>query len=90
MSTEHDKLKLRIKQAEAAETRARTLYNEAEPGPAIDAFSQLVVAEKASVLAKGSGASKGDRLNATACSNRCARTTTAKTLDSTGPLNVER
>ena len=52
MSDEQDKLKLKIEQAEAAVARAYQLYEEAEPGAVKDSRLQLLLAEKASLLAK--------------------------------------
>ena len=52
MSDEQDKLKLKIEQAEAAVARAHQLYVEAEPGAVKDSCLQLLLAEKASLLAK--------------------------------------
>ena len=51
MSDEQDKLDLKIKQAEAAVARAQRLYDEAEPGSSKDSCLQLLLAEKASLLA---------------------------------------
>jgi len=51
MSDEQDKLNLKIKQAEAAVARAQKLYDEAEPGSSKDSCLQLLLAEKASLLA---------------------------------------
>jgi hypothetical protein len=51
MSDEQDKLDLKIKQAEAAVARAQKLYDEAEPGSSKDSCLQLLLAEKASLLA---------------------------------------
>ncbi len=52
MSDEQDKLKLKIEQAEAAVARAHQVYEEAEPGAVKDSCLQLLLAEKASLLAK--------------------------------------
>ena len=66
MSGEEAKLKLKIEQAEAAVARAQKDYEEAEPGSskdlclqllladkkALDSWLQLLLAEKASLLAK--------------------------------------
>ena len=52
MSDEQDKLKLKIEQAEAAVARAHQLYEEAEPGAIKYPCLQLLLAEKASLLAK--------------------------------------
>ena len=51
MSDEQDKLNLKIEQAEAAVARAQKLYDEAEPGSSKDSCLQLLLAEKASLLA---------------------------------------
>ncbi len=51
MSDEQDKLKLKIEQAEAAVARAHLVYEEAEPGAVKDSCLQLLLAEKASLLA---------------------------------------
>ena len=51
MSDEQDKLKLKIEQAEAAVAHAHKVYNEAEPGSFKDSCLQLLLAEKASLLA---------------------------------------
>ncbi len=52
MSGEEAKLKLKIEQAEAAVARAQKDYEEAEPGSSKDSCLQLLLAEKASLLAK--------------------------------------
>ncbi len=52
MSGEEAKLKLKIEQAEAAVARAQKVYDEAEPGSVKDSCLQLLLAEKASLLAK--------------------------------------
>ncbi len=52
MSGEEAKLKLKIEQAEAAVARAQKVYEEAEPGSSKDSCFQLLLAEKASLLAK--------------------------------------
>ncbi|DBA75364.1 TPA: hypothetical protein ACH3X1_010631 [Trebouxia sp. C0004] len=52
MSEEQDKLKLKIEQAEAAAAGAQQAYDEAEPGTHKDSCRQLLLAEKASLLAK--------------------------------------
>lgn len=51
MSGEEAKLKLKIEQAEAAVARAQKEYEEAEPGSSKDSCLQLLLAEKASLLA---------------------------------------
>ena len=51
MSDEQDKLNLKIELAEAAVARAQELYDEAEPGSSKDSCLQLLLAEKASLLA---------------------------------------
>ena len=52
MSGEEAKLKLKIEQAEAAVARAQKVYDEAEPGSSKDSCLQLLLADKASLLAK--------------------------------------
>jgi hypothetical protein len=52
MSDEQDKLKLKIEQAEAAVARAQQVYDAAEPGSVRDSCLQLLLANKASLLAK--------------------------------------
>ncbi len=71
MSDEQDKLKLKIEQAEAAVARAQQVYDAAEPGSVRDSCLQLLLANKASLLALHSGASEGEGVTATACSSRC-------------------
>ena len=51
MSDEQDKLKLKIEQAEVAVARAQQVYDAAEPGSVADSCIQLLLAEKASLLA---------------------------------------
>ncbi len=51
MPDEQDKLKLKIEEAEAAVAHAQKEYAEAEPGPVKDSSLQLLLAEKASLLA---------------------------------------
>ena len=51
MCGEEAKLKLKIEQAEAAVARAQKEYEEAEPGSSKDSCLQLLLAEKASLLA---------------------------------------
>ncbi len=51
MTDEQDKLKLKIEQAEAAAARAQQVYDAAEPGSVRDSCLQLLLAEKASLLA---------------------------------------
>ena len=52
MSGEEAKLNLKIEQAEAAVARAQKMYDEAEPGSFKDSCLQLLLADKASLLAK--------------------------------------
>ena len=52
MSGEEAKLNLKIEQAEAAVARAQKVYDEAEPGSSKDSCIQLLLADKASLLAK--------------------------------------
>ena len=51
MSHDQDKLKLNVKHAEAAVTCAEKVYDEAEPGPVKHSCLELLLAEKASLLA---------------------------------------
>ncbi len=51
MSGEEAKLNLKIEQAEAAVARAQKVYDEAEPGSSKDSCLQLLLADKASLLA---------------------------------------
>ena len=51
MSDEQDKLKSKVELAEAAAARAQKVYDEAEPGSVKDSCLQLLLAEKASLLA---------------------------------------
>ena len=46
MSDEHDKLKLKIEQAEAAVAHAHKVYNEAEPITPKESCLQLLLAEE--------------------------------------------
>ncbi len=46
MSSEEDKLKLKIEQAEAAVAHAQRLHDEAEPGPVKFSCLQLLLAKK--------------------------------------------
>ncbi len=62
MSDEQDKLKLKIEQAEAAVARAHQVYEEAEPGAVKDSCLQLLLAEKASLLAKEKALEQKDLL----------------------------
>ncbi len=52
LSGEEAKLKLKIEQAEAAVARVQKVYDKAEPGSSKDSSLQLLLAEKASLLAK--------------------------------------
>ncbi len=51
MPAEQDKLTSKVEQAEAAVTRAKNLYEEAQPGSAKYSYLQLLRAKKASLLA---------------------------------------
>ena len=51
MSDEQDKLKLKIEQAEAAAAHAQQVYDAAEPGSVRDSCLQLLLTEKAFLLA---------------------------------------
>ena len=51
MSDDQDKLKLIVKLAEAAVTCAEKVYDEAEPGLVKHSCLELLLAEKASLLA---------------------------------------
>ncbi len=52
MADEQDKLKLKVKQAEAAVAHAQKKYDEGKPGSVKDSCLQLLLAKEASLLAK--------------------------------------
>ena len=52
MPAEQDELKSKVSQAEAAVARAQKVYEEAQPGSTKDSYLQLLLAEKAFLLAE--------------------------------------
>jgi hypothetical protein len=52
MPAEQDELKSKVAQAEAAVVRAQKVYEEAQPGSTKDSYLQLLLAEKAFLLAE--------------------------------------